>query len=204
LVFIATSVDGYIARTDGSLEWLTDPPGHPHAPSHHGDDAPPEYDEFTAGVSHLVMGRGTYEKVCTFDAWPYRRFRVLVLSTTLPPGEDDRISIVDSIGQACSVLADEKATSVYVDGGEVVSQFLADGLIDELTITRAPVVLGAGLPLFHPMPDEIRLIHLGTATTDAGLISTRYRVALITNSGSATPRSLEPGRGSQSASSRAG
>ncbi|CAN5566998.1 dihydrofolate reductase family protein [soil metagenome] len=177
LVFIATSVDGYIARSDGDLEWLTDPPPeHRHVPAHHGDDAPPDYDAFTAEVTHLVMGRGTYETVRTFDTWPYGRFRVVVISTTLPPDGDGRISVVTSIDEACAVLEQEHATAVYVDGGEVVSGFMTAGLIDELTISRAPVVLGDGLPLFHRMPSETRLIHQGTSTTESGMTSTRYRV----------------------------
>jgi dihydrofolate reductase len=177
LVFIATSVDGYIAGPDGGLDWLTEPPAEPrHATAQHGDDAPPGYDEFTAGVSHLVMGRGTYEKVLTFDPWPYGRFRVLVLSTTLPNDIDERISVVTSVAEACSLLAMEEATAVYVDGGQVVSRFLAEGLIDELTISRAPVLLGRGLPLFHALPREVRLVHEGTSTTDSGMTSTRYRV----------------------------
>ncbi len=131
----------------------------------------------SARLTHLVMGRGTYEKVLTFDPWPYDRFRVVVLSTTLPSDGDERITVVTSIDQASSVLEDENATSVYVDGGEVVSRFIAEGLIDELTISRAPVVLGAGLPLFHALPAETRLIHQGTSTTETGMTSTRYRVA---------------------------
>ncbi|MGI8947229.1 MAG: dihydrofolate reductase family protein [Ornithinimicrobium sp.] len=178
LVFIASSVDGYIARPDGDLAWLTDPPAeHRHVPPYEGDDAPADYDAFTAGVSHLVMGRGTYEKVLTFGSWPYDRFRVLVLSTTLPANEDSRITVARSIDQACAVLGDEEATSVYVDGGEVLSGFMAEGLIDELTISRAPIVLGRGLPLFHTLPNSIRLLHQGTSTTKSGMTCTRYRIA---------------------------
>ncbi len=177
-VFIATSVDGYLARPDGDLDWLTDPPAEEgHAPAHEGEDAPPDYDAFTAQVSHLVMGRGTYEKVLTFDPWPYDRFRVVVLSTRLARGRDDRVTVVASVGEACAVLAEEGAISVYVDGGQIVSAFLAQGLVDELTIARAPVLLGQGLPLFHALPTETRLIHLGTSTTDSGMTSTRYQVA---------------------------
>ena len=146
-------------------------------PADHGTDAPPDYETFTAGVSHLVMGRGTYEKVLTFHPWPYDRFSVVVISTRLHPGHDDRISVVSTIDEACSFLEEEQATSVYVDGGEVVSGFLGEGLIDELTISRAPVLLGAGIPLFHTLPTETRLIHQGTSTTDSGMTSTHYQVA---------------------------
>ncbi len=177
-VFIATSVDGYIARADGDLDWLTDPPAERrHVPAHRGEDAPPDYDAFTSQVTHLVMGRGTYEKVLTFDPWPYDRFRVVVISTRLGAGSDDRVNVVASIDDACTVLDEERATSVYADGGQIVSEFLARGLIDELTITRAPVLLGEGLPLFHALPAETRLVHLGTSSTSSGMTSTRYRVA---------------------------
>ncbi|WP_372729362.1 dihydrofolate reductase family protein [Nocardioides sp.] len=178
LVFIATSVDGYIAQPDGGLDWLTDPPAESrHAAAHAGEDAPPDYDAFTEGVSHLVMGRATYEKVLTFGFWPYEHFRTVVISTTLTPGRDERITVVASVDDACALLDEEHATQVYVDGGQVVTEFLGRGLIDELVISRAPVILGDGLPLFHRMPAETRLIHLGTSTTDSGMTTTRYRLA---------------------------
>lgn len=177
LVFIASSVDGYIARPDGDLAWLTDPPAEDrHVPAHEGNDAPPDYDAFTAGVSHLVMGRGTYEKILTFGFWPYDQFRVLTLSTTLATNADSRITVVRSVGEARAVLDEDQATAVYVDGGGVLSSFMAEGLIDELTISRAPIILGEGLPLFHAVPTSIRLIHQGTSTTKSGMTCTRYQV----------------------------
>ncbi len=176
-VFIAASVDGYIALPDGGLEWLTDPPPEPrHVPAHTGEHPPPDYEEFTAGVSHLVMGRGTYDKVLTFESWPYERFRVLVLSTTLPVGDDPRITVIRSTAEAQQLLDADAVSGVYVDGGQVLTDFLRRGLVDELTITRAPVILGRGLPLFHELPQQIRLIHRGTASLDAGMASSRYSV----------------------------
>lgn len=176
-VFIATSVDGYIAEPNGNLKWLTDPPAETrHAPPYYGEDAPAGYDEFTAEMSHLVMGRGTYEKVLSFDRWPYESLRVVVMSTTLPETEDDRIAVVSSVTEARSALEADEASAVYVDGGQIVSEFLAADLIDTLTITRAPVILGMGLPLFHTLPREIRLLHEGTSTTETGMTNTRYRV----------------------------
>lgn len=176
-VFIATSIDGFIAEPDGGLDWLTDPPPETrHVAAHRGQDAPPGYEEFTAGMSHLVMGRGTYEKVLTFDHWPYDRFEVLVISTTLPQAGDDRVAVLRSLAEACSLLETDRATAVYVDGGQIVSEFLTAGLIDELTIARAPVILGDGLPLFHRLPHSVRLLHVGTSTTDTGMTNTRYRI----------------------------
>ncbi len=176
-VFIAASVDGFIAALDGDLDWLTDPPAEPrHVPARSGDDAPQGYEDFTAGVSHLVMGRGTYEKVITFGFWPYEKLRVLVLSTTLPDDVDARITVVRSVTEARRLLDQEAVSGVYVDGGRVLTDFLRHDLVDELTIARAPVLLGRGLPLFHDLPREVRLIHLGTATSETGMTSTRYAV----------------------------
>ena len=176
--FIATSIDGFISREDGDIDWLTDPPAEPrHVAGHDGPTPPAAYDEFTAAVSHLVMGRGTYEKVASFTGWPYDRFRVVVLSTTLDASADDRISVVGSLVEAVTTLDGDGATDVYVDGGQVVSAFLDADLLDELYLHRAPIVLGRGLPLFHQLDREIRLIHLGTSTNDAGMTSSRYAVA---------------------------
>lgn len=176
-VFIAASVDGYIALPDGDLAWLTEPPPEPrHVPAWSGEDAPEGYEDFTGSLSHLVMGRGTYEKVLTFGFWPYENFRVIVLSTTLPEADDPKITVVRSVDEARRSLDRDAATKVYVDGGLVLTEFLRHDLVDELTITRAPVLLGRGLPLFHDLPNEIRLIHLGTATTETGMTSTRYAV----------------------------
>ena len=176
-VFIAASADGFIARPDGDLAWLTDPPPEPrHVAGVASEPAPPDYEAFTAGVSHVVMGRGTYEKVLTFGFWPYDQLRVLVLSTTLDDAVDDRITVVRSVAAARRLLDVEAPTGVYVDGGRVLSDFLRHDLVDELTITRAPVILGSGLPLFHELPRQVRLIHHGTATSDTGMVSSRYEV----------------------------
>ncbi len=176
-VFIATSVDGYIARPDGALDWLTDPPTQDgHVPAYAGSDAPPDYEAFTTDVTHLVMGRATYETVATFEPWPYAAFSTIVLSTTLSASADERITVVSSIEQAVALLNAESAGKVYLDGGQVITAFLAAGLIEELTIARAPVILGAGLPLFGALPHPVALVHLGTSTTATGMTSTRYRI----------------------------
>lgn len=176
-VFIAASIDGFIALPNGDLTWLTDPPPEQrHVSAWSGSDSPQGYEDFTAGVSHLVMGRGTYEKVLTFGFWPYEKFRVLVLSTTLHEAVDPRITVARSVDEARRLLDLDAATRVYIDGGRVLTDFLRHDLVDELTITRAPVLLGRGLPLFHDLPREIRLIHRGTAISETGMTSTRYAI----------------------------
>lgn len=161
-VFIAASVGRFIALPDGDLAWLTDHCPEPlHVPAGSGDDIPQCYEDFVAGVSHLVMGRGTYEKVLTFGFRPYEKFRVLVLSTILAEAVDPRITVVRPITEAREPFNTGSATHAYVD---------------ELTVTRARVLLGRGPPLFHDVPREVRLIRLGTASSETGTTSTRYAV----------------------------
>jgi len=176
-VFIATSLDGYIARRDGDIQWLTNPPevrGHSSAQT--VSEGPKDYTAFMASVDHLVMGRGTYEKVLTFNAWPYGSKRVIVLSRTLPTNDDDRITVTRTIDKILSLLDSRNARGVYVDGGKVIQEFLSQDLIDEITISRAPVLLGDGLPLFGPLTADVQLIHLGTTSSDGGMTSSLYHV----------------------------
>jgi dihydrofolate reductase len=166
-VFIATSVDGYIARPDGALDWL--PPGHGEE---HG------YDEFYASVDALVIGRKTFDVVTAFPEWPYGPKPVIVLSTTL--------SKVDApAGAACEVmsgtpseiarrLAQRGFKHLYVDGGETIQGFLEAGLIQRIIITRIPVLLGSGIPLFGTLSRDIRLQHVATRSYASGLVQTEY------------------------------
>ena len=182
-VFIATSVDGYIARADGDIAWLTDPPsidGHAKPPA--GLPVLPGYEEHLASVDHLVMGRGTYEKVLTFGFWPYSQQNVIVLSRTLAT-EDSRVTVATSTDEALTLLAERASTAVYVDGGKVIADWLRRGLIDDIVLTRAPVLLGGGIPLFGLLDSDVHLIHLATTFNDAGMTSSHYRVAVPTDLG---------------------
>jgi dihydrofolate reductase len=166
-VFIGTSVDGFIARESGDIDWLTS------RGEAAGDTG---YDAFMAGIDHLVMGRVTYETVLEFGFWPYEGKTVLVLSTTLAP-DDPRVRVVRSIAKARDVL-DGAARGVYVDGGQVVQAFLREDLIDEITITRVPVLIGVGKPLFGTLPTDVDLELLEQRTLGGGVVQTRYRVRL--------------------------
>jgi dihydrofolate reductase len=175
-VFIATSLDGFIARHDGDIEWLTNPPSNPnHAPGHDGPNPPPDYETFMSTVDHVVMGRGTYEKILTFDSWPYAK-QVIILSTTLPPDENKRVTVTRDIARTVQLLAERDARGVYVDGGKVIQGFLEHDLIDEITLAHAPVLLGHGIPLFGTLARDIRLTHTGTIYTDSGMTSSHYAV----------------------------
>ncbi|MGB3829491.1 MAG: dihydrofolate reductase family protein [Ornithinimicrobium sp.] len=176
-VFIATSLDGYIARRDGDLDWLTDPPPDlNHAAAHDGPAPPPGYEEFMAGIDHLVMGRGTYEKILTFDHWPYAGTHVIVLGSTVRRGADDRVSVAHSVPEVIELLEGRGARQVYVDGGQVIQEFLRRGLIDDVVITTAPVLLGDGIALFGALGADVQLQHVGTSYGDSGMTSSHYRV----------------------------
>jgi dihydrofolate reductase len=167
-VFIATSLDGYIARANGDLDWLPAGGGEPHG-----------YDEFMATVDALVIGRKTFETVLAFDSWPYGEKPVFVLSTgplpPAPPGaEMERLS-----GPPAAIMADVGARGirhVYVDGGITIQRFLQAGLIQRFVITRIPVLLGAGIPLFGPLDHDIILRHVGTRQFASGLVQSEYAV----------------------------
>jgi len=167
-VFIGTSVDGFIARANGALDFLPPGGGEPHG-----------YDEFMATVDALVIGRKTFETVLTFDAWPYPK-PVFVLSTrplaTAPPG-----AVVERMSGApadiVSHLAARAIRHIYVDGGITIQRFLQAGLIQRLIITRVPVLIGTGVPLFGALAHDIVLKHVATRQYASGLVQSEYVVA---------------------------
>jgi dihydrofolate reductase len=169
-VFIGTSVDGFIARPDGALDFLPAGGGEPHG-----------YDEFIASVDALVIGRKTFETVLAFPQWPYGDKRVVVLSSrpiTLPavPG-----AVVEQMAgppaEIVAKLAASGAHHLYVDGGITVQGFLRAGLVQRLIITRVPVLIGDGIPLFGALPHDVRLQHVATQHYPSGLVKSEYTVA---------------------------
>lgn len=171
-VFIATSLDGFIARQDGDIGWLLerDDPTEDHG-----------YERFIADIDVIVMGRGTYEAIRHLSPWPYDR-PVLLLSATLrqadlPPEHAGKLRITDQSPQAAmAMLAAEGYRRAYIDGGRVIQSFLRAGLIADLVITRVPVLLGQGRSLFGASGPEIALVHEQTESFASGLVQSRYRV----------------------------
>jgi dihydrofolate reductase len=170
-VFVGTSLDGFIARENGEFDWLVA-----------AGDALGEtgYDEFFAGVDAMVVGRATFDTVSAFPQWPYTGKRVLVLSRTLQ-GSSSSLAQPDTtvhatLDDVVHTLAAEGHRRVYVDGGRTVQSFLRAGLISEITITRAPVLLGTGIPLFGAVPADVHLRHLGTRELGAGFVQSSYVV----------------------------
>jgi dihydrofolate reductase len=167
-VFVGTSLDGFIARRDGGLDFL------PAEPEPHG------YDEFIASVDALVMGRNTFELVLSFDSWPYGSKPVFVLSSrpleipAMPGAVVEQLSgpPADIVAQ----LAARGIEHIYVDGGITIQRFLEAGLIQRLIVTRVPVLIGEGIPLFGSLSKDIVLRHVATRHYPSGLVQSEYLV----------------------------
>jgi dihydrofolate reductase len=174
--FMATSLDGFISRLDGNIEWLTHPPHNDcHAPPTGSHSAAAEYEQHLASVDHIILGRKTFETAVSFPEWPYPDHEVLVLSRAVTIS-DPRVTVVRSIDAALAKLDEAVAKGVYVDGGNVIQQFLIRGLIDEITITRAPVLLGRGISWFGDIGSGIKLTLLESFVIDHGMAMSRYKV----------------------------
>ncbi|MEP6574642.1 MAG: dihydrofolate reductase family protein [Gemmatimonadota bacterium] len=169
-VFIATSLDGYIARLDGGLDWLPAEGGEPHG-----------YDEFMATVDALVIGRKTFETVLAFGGWFYGTKPVFVLSSnpsalTAPAGAI--CEFMSGTPREIATRLDQRGIRhVYVDGGVTITGFLEAGLIQRFIITRIPVLLGSGIPLFGNLSHDVRLEHVATRSFTGGLVQSEYIVA---------------------------
>jgi dihydrofolate reductase len=172
-VYIATSMDGFIARQDGGIDWL---PGEEDAVE--GEDY--GYQEFIDSVDAIVMGRNTYELSSSFGAWPYGDVPVIVLSGRPVEIPGTIAGTVESMSasprEVVRRLAERGFGHLYVDGGRTIQGFLGEGLIQRLIITRVPVLIGAGIPLFGPLSHDIRLRHAGTRQFENGLVQSEYEV----------------------------
>jgi len=169
-VFVGTSLDGFIARANGAFDFLPPGGGEPHG-----------YDEFMATVDALVIGRKTFETVLSFDTWAYGAKPVFVLSTR-PLAPAPLGAVVERMSGApadiVSQLAARNFQHIYVDGGITIQRFLQAGLIQRLIITRVPVLIGSGIPLFGALQRDIVLRHVATRQYASGLVQSEYVVAV--------------------------
>ena len=170
-VYIATSLDGFIARTDGALDWL--PAGDAEEG---GEDY--GYAAFMDSVDILVMGRCTYQQVLTFGDWPYGDTPVVVLSRRTLEVPAVLAATVEVMAcppvELIERLAQRGAKHLYIDGGQTIQGFLRAGLIQQLIITRVPILIGSGIPLFGALLHDIRWRHMATQTFANGLVQSRY------------------------------
>jgi dihydrofolate reductase len=169
IVYIGTSLDGYIARKDGDIDWLT---------QFAGDEAIVAYEELTSRIDAYVMGRGTFEKVLSFPSWPFEKM-VFVLSTSIKEVPDALKEIVTILSMTpkdvLNHLSDKGFSNLYIDGGNVIQHFLKEDLIDELIISKAPILIGSGIPLFGLLDKDLSFQHLHTKVCTNGLVISYYK-----------------------------
>ena len=167
-VYVGTSLDGFIARKDGDIDWLV---------KYQNKEVHDSYHEFISRIDAMVIGRGTFEKVLSFPEWPYEK-KVFVLSTSLkqiPDTLNEKATLVNMNPAALlSYLAGKHFSNIYVDGGKVIQSFLKEDLIDELIITRVPELIGTGIPLFGFLDNDLQFEHIQTHIYSDGLVKSHY------------------------------
>lgn len=168
-VYIAASLDGFIARKNGDIDWLT------------GGEADQDYGyaAFIATIDHIVMGRNTYEKVLSFGAWPYNKKVIVLTSRSLnlaPELEGKAESLQLSPPELIREMEDRGVQHIYLDGGVTIQRFLQEGLVHEMTITTIPVLIGEGLPLFGSLDRTVKLELMRSESFSNGFVQSRYKV----------------------------
>ncbi len=171
IVFIATSLDGYIADKDGGVDWLHSIPN--------PENLDMGYVELNDRIDALVMGRKTFEKVCSFDCdWPYSK-PVFVLSNSMesiPDGYKGKVEpIKGSLSEVMESIHQKGYKHLYVDGGVTVQSFLNEDLIDEMIITVIPILLGGGIRLFGELPIQMEFEHVKTEVFLSAIVQNHYR-----------------------------
>jgi len=168
-VFCGVSVDGFLARPDHALDFLDAGGQEPHG-----------FEEFYSGVDVIVMGRKTFEVVLKFSPWPYGKKPVFVLSSRPLDFSSVKGGVVEQIsGEPAEIVKQIKSRGfqhAYIDGGITIQKFLAAGLIDQMVISRVPVLIGAGIPLFGPLQHDISLRHVATRSYKGGLVQSEYEL----------------------------
>jgi dihydrofolate reductase len=163
------SVDGFLARPDHSLDFLDA-----------GGQAPHGFEEFYASVDVVVIGRKTFEVVLTFGQWFYGKKQVIVLSSRPLDFSSLKDAVIEQMSGEPAEIAKQLESRcfkhAYIDGGITIQRFLAAGCIDRLVITRVPVLIGAGIPLFGSVPRDLILRHIATRSYDGGLVQTEYKI----------------------------
>ncbi|MCU1285715.1 MAG: bifunctional deaminase-reductase-like protein [Acidobacteriales bacterium] len=185
-VFCGVSVDGFLARPDHALDFLET-----------GEQEPHGFEEFFASVDVMVIGRKTFEVVMSFGKWFYRKKPVVVLSTGALDLSSIKGGVVEQMsGEPAKIVKQLKARGfkhAYIDGGITIQRFLSAGLIDRMVITRVPILIGSGIPLFGPLSRDIALCHIATRSYKGGLVQSEYELGASPRTPTAKKRTL-PGR----------
>jgi len=166
--FVGASVDGFIARRDDGLDWLDAAGNDPHG-----------YEEFIATVDVIVIGRRTYDVVLAFPQWPYGAKTIVVLSSR-PIAPPPQGAIVEQMSGGPAEIVERLSSRgfqhAYVDGGVTIQRFLRAGALQRLVVSRVPVLIGTGIPLFAETGGDVALKHIGTRAFPSGLVQSEYEV----------------------------
>ena len=172
-VFIAQSLDGYIARENGDIDWLEE--FNKTVPK--GVDC--GYGEFYQSVDHLILGRNSFEKILEFDSWPYTSETTVLTQRGLkiPESLEAQVKLSSESPQVlCNRLESEGFRHLYIDGGKVIQSFLRSGLIDDMIITTIPVLIGSGSSLFGSLSHDVKLQHQKTISYPFGAVQSVYKI----------------------------
>jgi dihydrofolate reductase len=173
-VFVGLSLDGFLARPSGDIDWLSGVPGEDTS------EQTKDFAEFFNTVDVLVMGRGTFDKVITFDEWYYGDKPVVVLTNRpleIPERLKKTVRVMNGTPQEiCEKLSQEGAQHMYIDGGVTVQRFLSAGLIHQMVLCRLPVLIGEGLPLFGKLPHDVKLKLVSVRERAGGMVQSTYEV----------------------------
>ena len=168
-VYIGTSLDGFIAKKDGNIDWLT---------QYADNNAIHAYEEFMNRIDAIVIGRGTFEKILSFSSWPYEK-KAFVLSTSLKQLPDTlrekAVLLSMKPKELLTYLSGMGFSSIYVDGGKVIQGFLEEDLIDDLVISKVPLLIGNGIPLFGFLGADLQFKHIRTEVQSNGLVRSYYK-----------------------------
>ena len=175
IVYIACSLDGYIADKNGGLDWLYSIPN--------PDKSDFGYSEFISRIDAIVMGRNTFETVCSFDCdWPYSK-PVFVLSNSLssvPEEYKGKVELINGpLPDVVKSINKKGYKELYIDGGATIRNFLQEDLIDELIVTTIPILLGGGSPLFGKLLTPLSFDHIKTEVLLDAIVQSNYRVKKI-------------------------
>ena len=170
VAYIGTSLDGFIARKNGEIDWLV---------QFDSDEINQSYAKFSSEIDAILMGSGTFEKVLTFRDWFYRQ-KVFVLTSQIkqiPDNLKEKVTIMSmQPKEALAFLSGNGYSNIYVDGGKDIQSFLKENLLDELIITKVPTLIGNGIPLFGELDHDIPLEHLKTNLFANGLVMSHYKI----------------------------
>jgi len=167
-VYIAVSLDGFIARSDGTIDWLANV-------QRAGEDY--GYKRFFDAIDTVIIGRKTYDQVLGFDPWPYAGKRCVVMTHAPPVSRHGETFFDGSALELVAGLREDGARRAYVDGGLVIQQFLAAGLVTDLTLSVIPILLGEGIRLFGKTGRDVPLALIRSTRFDTGLAQLEYRIA---------------------------